>query len=450
MTSLLTDWSCPTEYPCGRYAGLRPLVSFLVGLLILGCLAQAQAQAQAQAEETPTLDALVWQYYDAADSQEAAELLNRVLGDPRTSLAAVSEVFRRGRPYGAQPTGAQADIPLTLQGRRYGYSLAVPTDYDPSRAYGLVVCLHGAGFTGEAYLDRWHGRLGDRYLLACPTYSMGAWWTRSAEALVLATIRDVTARYHVDPDRVFLTGMSNGGIGAWIIGMHHADRFAGLAPMASGIDDVLYPFLANLKHTPVYVIHGAKDQVMPVRLSREVSEELTKLGYDVVYREHDREHPMAGGHYFPKEELPDLVAWVDQRRRGPLPDSVVLVRDATHLGTMSWVRIDATDRIAAFAENLVEGSDDLIKGKVFAKLLATRSAPDKVEVAAAHVQRYTLFFSDDAMDESRPIVVTTNGRLSFEGVLTPSVDTMLRQARVRQDTRRLFPYQVTIQISAAP
>jgi predicted esterase len=96
--------------------------------------------------------------------------------------------------------------------------------------------------------------------------------------------------------------MSNGGIGTWLIGMHHAPLFAGLAPMASGLDDVLMPFLGNLRNTPVYIIHGVKDQVMPVVLSRTIARELTALGYPHVYREHEGEHPMAGGHYFPREE----------------------------------------------------------------------------------------------------------------------------------------------------
>src|SRR3989441_3913396 len=129
---------------------------------------------------------------------------------------------------------------------------------------------------------------------------MGNWWTRTAEDLVLASIRAVEARYHVDPNRVFLTGMSNGGIGAYLIGAHHASRFAAVIPMAAGLDDILMPFLENFRQTPLYIIHGRQDQVMPVSLSRVIDETLTELGYLHVYREHNRVHPMAGGHFFPR------------------------------------------------------------------------------------------------------------------------------------------------------
>lgn len=440
-------------------------VSGLLAVVLQGLCLPAIALAEATApdlpasspasasSEAPSLPSLVWTYMDTADAGQAIELLSRILGDSRATIATVSDALRQGRTFQAAPTGQHPSVPIRISGKPYAYSLSVPESYDPAKSYGLVLCLHGAGFTGDAYLDRWAGRLGDGYILACPSYSMGAWWTRSAEALVLGTIRTVSAQYHIDPDRVFLTGMSNGGIGAWIIGMHHADLFAGLAPMASGIDDVLYPFLANLKQTPVYIIHGAKDQVMPVRLSRALHETLTQLDAPVIYREHEREHPMAGGHYFPKEELPDLVAWFDAQRRGPDPAAAAVVRDATHLGPLGWMRIDATDRIAAFAENLVEGHDELIAGKVYAKLIAGRETDQtvtRVTVAAARVRQYSLFLSDDMFDASKPVQVTTNGQLSYEGRLTPSLESLLKQARARQETRRLYPYQLTITVAAAP
>jgi hypothetical protein len=289
--------------------------------------------------------------------------------------------------------------------------------------------------------------LGEDYLLACPTYPSGAWFTRRAEELVLETIQDVTRRYHIDPDRVFLTGMSNGGIGAWLIGMHHAPVFAGIAPMASGLDDVLMPFLANLRNTPIYIIHGSKDQVMPTHLSRSIAKELDALGYPYVYHEHEREHPIAGGHYFPKEELPDLVAWFDHQRRQPLQTRVTLVRDASHFQPFTWVRLDATDPIAAFSDDLVDKRDERIKRRVYAKLDASIAGSNRIEVRAEHVQRYSLFLNEQMIDFSKPVTVLTNGSLSFEGTVVPSVETLLRQARLRQDPERLFSIHLTIAIT---
>jgi predicted esterase len=348
--------------------------------------------------------------------------------------------------YHSQPGGRQASIPVRVHDRPFKYALYVPASYQPSSAYPLVICLHGAGFTGEAYLDRWEARLGEQYILACPTLLDGSWWTRTAEDLVLATLRSVQERYRIDPDRIFLTGMSNGGIGTYLIGVHHAALFAGLAPMASGLDNVLFPFLENLGHTPLYVIHGAHDNVMPVELSRIMVKELGRLGVPYVYREHDRVHPMAGGHFFPREELPALVGWFGTHHRDVWPKKLTLVRDASHLAPFGWVRIDATDRIAAFSEKLVDKRDETILNRIYARLEAEVVGPNRIEVRTQRVRRYSLYLNEQLVDLAKPVTVVTNGRVSYEGMLTPTVETLLREARLQHDRHRLFPAMLTVSV----
>jgi len=413
-------------------------------LVATGGMALGYAQPATAASEP--LSALVFHYLDTNDGEEADRLLHEIQLHPEASIERVTRIIQTERVYQRQSIGQLPDERIQIQGRAYALALSIPLNYQPSKEYGLVVCLHGAGFSGDAYLDRWKGRLGDEYLLACPTYAAGAWFTRRAEDLVLATIQYVRLRYHVDPDRIFLTGMSNGGIGAWLIGMHHAPLFAGIVPMASGLDDVLMPFLANLMNTPVYIIHGVKDQVMPVELSRSISRELTALGYQHVYREHQREHPIAGGHYFPREELPDLVAWLDKQHRNPFPTRVRLVREASHFQPFGWVRIDGTDEIASFSDDLISKRDELTRSKQCAKLEASIVTPNRIEVATKRVRRYSLFLNSQLIDVSKPLTVLTDGQMSFEGTVTPSLAILLGQARLRQDPHQLYPIHVMIPV----
>ena len=419
-------------------------------LLLVCCVCAAGGEPVRSAEPQPAVNdptGDVLSYLDEPDSTKADATLQRLLANPDVTIDQVSRAIQTGRVYQALPVGTMAEEQIAVRGRSFQYALSVPVTYQPGKGYGLVVCLHGAGFSGDAYLERWQNRLGDDYILVCPTYPSGAWFTRQAEDLVLAVIERVQAQYHVDPDRVFLTGMSNGGIGTWLIGMHHAQRFAGIAPMASGLDDVLMPFLANLRTTPVYIIHGAKDQVMPVELSRTISRELAAIGYPHIYREHEREHPMAGGHFFPREELPDLVAWFNARHRNPLPTTLTVVREASHFQPFGWVRIDATDPIAAFADDLVSKRDELTRKKRYARLDVSVTAPNRIEDETGLVQRYTLFLNDQLVDVAKPVTVVTNHQVSFEGMVTPSVETLLRQARARKDPRQLFTVQLPIQVS---
>ena len=421
---------------------------FLQSILLLVLLAGTSVPSFAE-EMRPTdteLASRVLEYLDRSDGDAAEQLLHGILSDENASIDIVSQILRAGRTYRNQPVGDLPHEQIEIRGQIYPLSLLIPPTYQASKAYALVLCLHGFGFTGEEYLGRWRARLGEDYILACPTYPSGAWFTRRGEDLVLATIRDLRMRYHVDPNRIFLTGMSNGGIGAWLIGMHHAPLFAGIAPMASGLDNVLMPFLANLRSTPIYMIHGAKDQVMPVDLSRLIARELDLLGYPYVYREHEREHPVAGGHYFPKEELPDLVAWFNSHRREPLPTRLTLVRDGSHFQPFNWVRLDSTDPIAAFSDDLVDKRDERIKRRVYAKLDVAIREGNRIEVQTHHVRRYSLFLNETLIDPAKPLTVITNGAVSFAGTVTPSVETLLRQARLSQDPQRLFTIHLPIAV----
>lgn len=426
------------------------LTPWTCGLLLIS-LVNVHVATAAAAQGGPALLAdLVNEYVETSDSDKATALLADILQHPEAGVNTVENILKTGRVYGAQPVGLQPSIPMHVHGRTFRYGLYVPSTYEPTKAHALVLCLHGAGFTGDAYLERWQTRLDEGYLVACPTLPQGNWWTREAADVVLATLRAVQSRYHVDPNRIFLTGMSNGGIGVYVVGSHYAPLFAGLAPMAGGLDEVLLPFLENLRHTPVYLIHGTQDQVMPVELSRTIAQELTRLGYPFTYREHDRTHPVAGGHYFPREELPDLVGWFGTHRRDPFPKRVTVVRDATHLSHFAWVRIDATDRIAAFSDNLIDRRDDAIKQRVYAKLDVEIVGPNRIEVRTERVRRYSLFLNQDLVDLAQPITVLTNGRVSYEGTLTPSMATLLREARQRHDRALLFPAMLTLPVDSNP
>jgi dienelactone hydrolase len=426
---------------------LRP-ASALLFTLVLGLNVPLPAWSdQAVAPVAPDLQALVRNYVEAPDAEKADQLLEKILGREDATIATVGAALAAGHSYGIQPVGTQPSQEVRVGARAFSYGLYVPSSYRPDQSYGLVICLHGAGFTGDSYLERWQTRLGETYILACPTLMAGNWWTRTGEDLVLATIRAVSSRYRIDPDRVFLTGMSNGGIGAYLIGAHHAARFAAIMPMAAGLDDVLMPFLENFRQTPLYIIHGRQDEVMPVGLSRSIVKELDRLGYAYLYREHDRVHPMAGGHFFPREELPALVAWLALQRRNPNPTKLTFSQDASHLLPFGWARIDATDRIAEFSENLTDRRDAAVKNREYAKVEVEIAGRNRIEVRTQRVRRYTLYLNETLVDLARPVTVVTNGARSFEGMIAVSLRTLLREARLRQDPRTLYPAKVTIDVA---
>ena len=129
-----------------------------------------------------------------------------------------------------------------------------------------------------------------------------------------------------------------------------------------------------------------------------------------------------------------------------MPHRVSLVRDATHLIPFSWVRIDSTEQIAAFSENLVDGRDEYITGGVYAKMQAELVGPNRIAVSTLRVRRYTLLLNQDLVDFSKPVVVETNGTLSFKGILEAHIATLLQEARHRSDTQTLFSAKLTVDV----
>ncbi len=388
-----------------------------------------------------SIESLVAQYLTAVDGSTAARLLEAIEQQAASveAVEAALDAQTVARQYPQAKTGSQPGLPLTVDGEAYDYALRVPPSYNPARAYPLIVCLHGAGFSGESYLERWTPRLGEDYLLACPTIEDGGWWTRRAARLVLGMIATVERQYHVDPDRIILTGMSNGGIGTYRIGMLHAERFAALAPMAGMVPEPLFPLLANLRDLPVYIIHGAKDDVIPVEWSRKIAKRLTELGSPVIFREHQQVHPQAGGHFFPKDELPALMTWLGSQRRQAYPPKIACVRGADEPTLCYWARLDE----ATTAQPVANRPG---RGPAVQLITLTAEVKDRhtIHATTEGVARYTLFLNNRLVDLAAPLTIVTNGTRQFEGRVRPEVGTLLREARRRPDLR--FPVALTFTV----
>lgn len=86
----------------------------------------------------------------------------------------------------------------------------------------------------------------------------------------------------IDLDRVYLTGLSMGGFGCWDLAMRDPYRFAALAPVCGGGDELQAHRLLGL---PIWNFHGANDSAVPVARSRSMIQSLRSFGHPVRYTE---------------------------------------------------------------------------------------------------------------------------------------------------------------------
>ena len=191
-------------------------------------------------------------------------------------------------------------------------TLYVPEYYDDTRAWPLIVALHGGSGTGRNFVWTWLREAKSRgYLLAAPS-SLGGTWDPNDDPAVAGLVDEIAGRYRVDRARVLLTGMSDGATFTFIFGLGHPDRFSALAPLCG----VLHPavlthgYLENGKHLPVYMVHGAKDWIFPVETARMGAKVLEERKIDHVYRE------LAElSHAYPRRENDHILNWFEERMR---------------------------------------------------------------------------------------------------------------------------------------
>jgi predicted peptidase len=196
---------------------------------------------------------------------------------------------------------AQNDPDISMQKREHfektitqqvalNYLLFLPEGYEAGGAkkWPLMLFLHGAGERGTNVARvAVHGppkvvktKKDFPFILVSPQCPEGRAW-RDDE--LLALLDDVTAKHNVDASRVYLTGLSMGGYGSWSLGTKYPERFAAVAPICGGGEQIAV-LLANrekkasLKSMGVWAFHGAKDPVVPLEESQRMTNALMRAG----------------------------------------------------------------------------------------------------------------------------------------------------------------------------
>ncbi len=192
-------------------------------------------------------------------------------------------------PKNQQARNFQRRITKTVAG---DYLLYLPNDYKPrgSTRWPLILFLHGAGERGKNLgIVAVHGppkivqsKREFPFIVVSPQCPAGESWSND---VLLALLDEVTRKYKVDQSRIYLTGLSMGGYGSWNLGLKHPEKFAAIAPICGGGDN-LGILLAHgkglrlLKELPVWAFHGAKDSTVKLEQSEKMVNSLRKIGND--------------------------------------------------------------------------------------------------------------------------------------------------------------------------
>jgi len=215
------------------------------------------------------------------------------------------------------------------------YRLLRPAVVDAGKRYPLVLFLHGAGERGSdnkkqlRYLPSWLAepelRRSHPCFVVAPQCRDGKLWSdcdwsdeksvpQKPEptvdlAAAVAAIDEVLKAEPVDPDRVYLTGLSMGGYGSWDLAARMPERFAAVVPICGGGDEATAVTLAKL---PIWCFHGADDDVVPAARSRSMVEAVKAAGGSVRYTEFEG---VKHDSWTPAYRDPATLEWLFRQRR---------------------------------------------------------------------------------------------------------------------------------------
>lgn len=203
--------------------------------------------------------------------------------NPQPATPHVPDAAQDSAPAATAPSAAPREAvgflykTVTVADVEYAYSVYVPPEYTPDKSWPVILFLHGSGERGSDGLIQTEVGMATairRRRALCPAIVVmpqcraGARWADAMNDMALKCLEQTSREYHLDPQRLYLTGLSMGGEGAWLIAMRYPDRFAAVAPLCGFAGNPTQPpteadtkkIAETLKNTPVWAFHGGADK----------------------------------------------------------------------------------------------------------------------------------------------------------------------------------------------
>jgi len=335
---------------------------------------------------------------------------------------------------------------FTCEGQRFRYAVDFPAKYDSSKPHPVLIDPgHGTGKnkddSGKAdFLPFYRRQLDaarlETWLLVRTEIieQVGADGLQKplpedrVARIFQAFFRDLGSRFHIDPDRIYVTGLSQTGFWTWYLGRARADRFAGIAPM-SAVTWQVNSYASNFINLPVYVLHGSQDSVCPVDQPRTTTRRLATCGVPLRYEEVDG----AGHDAAVWSRLGGALTWLADRPRNPYPRTISKSLQTSLDGWCYWLRVDELDAEGdgKAGTKPTGGIDAFIKGQT-------------VHLFSVGVSRITLGLASELLDLDRPITVIWNGRKVHKSKVKRSLADLLEIVGDKADWTGTFEAKLTL------
>lgn len=217
----------------------------------------------------------------------------------------------------------------------HNYKVFIPKNWSKKKKWPVILFLHGAGERGGDNSSQTKVGLGPvilrhaedfPFIVVMPQCPAGRWWPEpDMQAIALKALDQSVKEFYGDAARIYLTGLSMGGYGAWAIAAENPNKFAALAVVCGGIrrppgvpipegavdmnskSDPYKTTAQKISRTPAWVFHGDADPLVPVTESRRMVEALKAAGADVRYSEYEG---VSHNSWDRAYDEPELFSWL--------------------------------------------------------------------------------------------------------------------------------------------
>jgi len=312
-----------------------------------------------------------------------------------------------------------------------------PKAYSGWRRWPLLVALHGQYAEPEYDFEIW-SRWADEhgYILVCPKYGSAAGTKRSpdSDAEILGVVKRLCLERNVDPDRIYLTGISMGGALTWRLAQSYPSRWAGIAPEIHGPRPVdgKYDQLHNAAPTPVFLMEGEFDGLNTME---------SRAGADLL-RSRNTPIEVHEAKLFGHDRLawlyPAALDWMLPRRRDAHPARVEHRALNAYEGESSWLAIrEAAGGAWKRRDGAFNGADMAGVEAAYEDGVITLAAVDG-KPAAVEIFQDGKFMAKE--------IEIRGGSKPVKWKPEPSVKFMLERVRSTGDREQLYGASIVVKI----
>lgn len=332
----------------------------------------------------------------------------------------------------------------------------------PANGYPLFVYCHGSGApdtewsTGQTLALQFKDGPSAYFIPRIPnTGAYYRWWQRSKQYAWEKLLRLALASGDVDPDRIYLFGISEGGYGTQRLASFYADYLAGAGPMAGG-EPLKNAPAENCRNIAFSLRTGALDggfyRNVLTGYTQERFDELESLNPGAFVHNVELVPDMGHGidydkttpwlRKYARNPHPKNVDWENFEMDGRMRDGFYNIYVLSHPDggrSRTYYRMSVADNaVTLTAERVAYTTTEVLDGIEMAFSRTYTPVTDG---------KLLIYLGPELVDLSREVTLTVNGRQVFKGILSANRKHMVNSCAAFFDPDRIYPAAIEVDLS---